>query len=258
MECSPFGSPLSSFMERCDRRHPDLGIEPIRSFIEGADQVSRAADLCIAEGLHEPLKIICSNAPKTHPNILCMTRVLKEDHRRIARFEKSASSISLLTLRDEVRRLGDDLPGSFDLFRGPEAPRRLRAAAWDSASATFDLIGCASMSSASRAMAEECEPGLHGYFRLPIRRAAQILCRSRGMSPSSAEFVSVEPAVRVRLPAAAAEAVEASEGLVAGFPFFDHHVLIRLSPPLDSEGDLARDYCVLGERDGECYFVFSD
>lgn len=255
---SPFGEGLQSFLDRCDRRHPDLKSEPVSSFLRQLDEISKAAEFCAIERLYEPLEILFSRAPKSHPLLLCMTRALKDEHREKARLAKSTSYICFSSLRSEVIKSGDDLPESFCVFRGDRDSARSRSSLWRSAASNFDLIGCSSMSSASARLAEECEPGPFGFFQLSVRRAAQILFKSRGPDGSFPGKIFVGPPCASLLSEDARASLDASEVLLDGFPFFDHHVLLSLRAG-DRPGSFAgRDYCLLGERDGDCYFVCSD
>ena len=243
---SLFGDELASFLERCDRGHPDLKVDPYSSFLAECDEFLRAASFCESAGLRKPLELLREHSPRFLENLVCKARVLKPAHRTAARRSKRRSSIKIKSLRAELEASAEDLPPSFDAFKSAECPQATR---WASIASRFDSIGCSSMASSARRLAGDYDCGELGFRRMPLRRAALILCRACGVGHDSEAEVSVIPAVDCDLTGSCAQAADSSDAFLEGFAFFDHHVILSL----DECGRV-----LLGDRDGECYFLFSD
>lgn len=250
---SLFGSDLALFLKGCDRGHPDLRAEPFSSFLSGCDDILCAADFCSAEGLEKPLRILRSSAESFLPGLVPKVRTLREPFRTAARLKKSRVCIGLAGICEEAMAEGADLPRSFDHLR-PGATDPAEMARWNSIASRFGAIGCESLSLAASRMAEDYGLVDAGFHRLPIRRAALIMCKALGLRHDSPVVVSVSPAAAASLPESCAEEIARSDRMMDGFAFFDHHVLLSAEGP-----DSVRiGYAVLGDRDGECYFLFSD
>lgn len=251
---SLFGSDVGTFLGRCDRRHPDLADGELSEFLNASDEIVRAAELCLSARLKKPFDLIASACPKSFGRLPAMIRALSEPHRSEARLEKSSASMDLGSICEEVRRLGSDLPESFCRFGSDGEMPNSCSERWSAVAERFRSIGCDSFAEASLALSSECKPDDRGYHRLGIRRAAMILCKRRSASSDSRSSVFVSPVMPSLLPAEARDLVLKSDAAREGFPFFDHHILVSFSRPEDS----ARDFVVLGDRDGECYFLCSD
>lgn len=254
---SLFGDDLARFLDGCDRRHPDIRSGEVASFLDDTDEIIRAYRFCLSEGLKVPSELLVRSSPKFFPGLLSKTRVLKDRRRIEARGRKTSMTIDLDQALREARRAGSDLPKSFDSYASADAALG-QMERWRSAAARFESIGCGAMAAGATSLSEDYGREGFGFCRLSIRRAAQILCKRGGVRENYGLRLSVGPAALERLPERHRKFVEDSDRLMEGFPFFDHHVLVSLDSLAPPQSPSAIGLVILGERDGECYFLSSD
>jgi hypothetical protein len=253
-----FGHDLGDFLSRCDRRHPDLSSGEASDFLKSTDEIVRVARFCSVESLSTPLGLMAANCPKSFGRLPSMVRALRDAHRDEARSKKSVTRIRLSSICDELKKVGADLPKSFLCFKDGESISKEPLRDWMAIAARFESIGCHSLANAAKVVSSELRPDGTGFNKMTIRRAALILCKSLGISSESQRGLFVGPALASNLPSSARESVMRSERSLAGFPVFDHHVVVFLSDEGSPLRPADRDFVILGERDGECYFLCSD
>lgn len=253
-----FGVDLGDFLYKCDRRHPDLSSPEFCDFLGAADEIARVARFCAAERLLKPLSLISASCPKFHGALPSMARALQSAHREESRSRKSPSSVSISSALKEAHRLGADLPSSFVQFKERRGDPEAGSLAWAVMADRFRSVGCDLLASLAKDSAASLTPDSTGFIKLGILKSAAILCKTRGVRPESNRFVLVGPAGGVSLPAPAEDAMKSSDCGSGGLPIFDHHVLVCLAESPIFPSSVLADYVILGERDGESYFLFSD
>lgn len=259
MDQSVRRSLLSDFMAMLDRGHPDLYREPLASFVRDVDDFSRAASICAAEGLDRPVEALMAAWPKRIPMVPSAARVLLPAHRQRARASKSIFWIDRRPLEREAARHGPDIPRSFDRPSSPRGTHVEPSLFWSAASERFGSIGCGSMAAAAKSLADEFCRDSTGLVRLPIRRAALILGNMLGAwDPGSCLKPFAAPAGSLPMPEWASGAMDASDELLAGHPAFDHHLVVAFTHGDSEPSPVEGRFVVLGERDGECYFLASN
>lgn len=245
-----FGACLSIFFRNCDRDHPDLKTGEIADFLNKLDQIHEAALFCHDRGLSEPLEAIRNFAPKSHPRLTTMTRTLKERFRIESRSRKSFVKFDAGSILPSF--IGSARTGAFD----PVVLNSDDSARWLVAHERFSSIGCHRMAAVAKDLSWGGTANRIRLSRFPLPRAVASLCERTSLSHDGLFWVG--PAGLVSLPSQAADAIQACESELDGFPAFDHYFLVAPAsgdaPPIR----LNEGFFVLGERDGECYFVFSD
>lgn len=252
-----FGVDLGGFLYGCDRRHPDLSTPDFSDFISSTDEIARAARFCATEGLSRPLALISSSCPKAHGILPSMVRALRNPIRTEARLRKSVVDIRLASILKEADRVGSDLPSSFSQFKEMKEGTECKTKDWAGMADRLQSLGCELLASLARESASSLRPDSTGFLKLGILKAAAILCKTTGVDPDYKSLVLVGPACAFPLPSDAKNAIEASESKAGGFPMFDHHILVCLAESAHIPATLSGGYVILGERDGDSYFLFS-
>lgn len=252
---SVFGSGLSDFLRGCDRSHPDLLTVDVAEFLAKTDQIYEAALFCRDRGLKDPLETLCSSAPKSHPFLFSMVRTLKEDFRRESRRRKSFVRFDLESFFSfEKGKATSFVSAEHTPLSNLHSSDRTQF--WAAAAERLSSIGCHRMANAAKDLSLFDPINRTRLSRFPLARAVASLCE-RGASRLSGRFW-VGPAFGVSLPKAAEDSIYSCEAEMGGFPIFDHYFLV-VSALGDSPPDsVSKDFFVLGERDGQCHFVFSD
>lgn len=222
----------------------------VADFLGRADQLYEAALFCSDRGLDEPLEVIRKSAPRSHPHLLSMTRVLKGDFRSESRLRKSFVRLEA----------GSILPpshcsvhsGSFDL----SASRSYGSSYWMGAYERFSSIGCSRMADAAKDLSLEGFACRTRLSRFPLIRAVAALSEKGALKHGGSFWLG--PVASVALSDSAEMAIRACESELDGFPIFDHYFLVAPASEEKPPRRMDEGFFVLGERDGECHFVFSD
>lgn len=255
---SVFGRGLAFFLVNCDRSHPDLQRPPIKVFLEEADQIVGASRFCAENDLAAPLRLIRGSSPKSLISLGLMVRTLKASCREESRLAKSPFFFDTDLLLAQTKKTNSDAPDSFDRFRSDSEQMSAIRTKWERISSDFSSIGCSSLAEVARSIGEEGSLSEIGYPILSINRAASILCGRVKSKSSFGSKIAIRPFQSRPTPDWAFSLVDVSERAMGGFPVFDHHIVVGLESEKSDSERTERDFVVIGERDGECYFICSD
>ena len=249
-----FGRPIADFMKFCDRSHPDLSRGPMSDFLSKADEVVFAADFCSANELRHPLECLMKSAPRPDFDPFPMTRTLREPHRSAARSEKS---VSFFLPEDFAKSASRDIPSDFSSFKDSCLGLKSLLLKFLSMSEAFQKIGCEVLAEQAGSVASDAGSHLLGHPKISIAHAASIIAaRSKSVEGSR---IMVAPACKVSCPTWVEDILGESDKEMGGYAAFDHHMVVAARAS-EEQGRprVEKDFAVLGEADGTCYFLASD